>query len=88
MKPDFVSHHVITQVAAIGDIILLHGIKFCQYLVVRHAQQRTDDMPVFGRNARESMNACAAQQVDNHSLHGVVLMMSHTDACGMKVVHQ
>ena len=71
-QPDLVAQvfgRAVRRILPEGDAVL-HGV--FEYLPARGEQQRADDLPHLGRNARQSPQPGAAQQVDEKGLYRVV----------------
>ena len=64
VEPDFVSHHVVHEVRAVGDVVLPDAAEIVFYLHPTDAKQRSVEDFVDWCDAAQAMNACAADEID------------------------
>jgi len=86
MKPDFVAHHIVDEVGAVGDKRLTALGKPLLDVVARDSQQGAQHLAVAGRHAGEAVEASAPDEVHENGLDLVVGMMGHAHGGGADVV--
>ena len=88
LQPYLITHDVGHEITAVGDVILSHSIEKINDFLAGDAQQRAHHMAVARPDARQAVNTRATNEVHQQRLHGVVLMMSHTDLRGTDILAQ